>query len=210
MMTKLLLILLFALGFFLSGCMPVLQAFVGIKDAHKLTDRQIVKTSRSFKVDQAANYRLDTTYVSYIRSLDKTTYKAERKNHTQPLQALYFDSKGQLVKFYINCYAGGLPNLHWNRNGNLETFLPKDQAPLDTILNLTKQLSYLRPVCPSTKDTITQDQDYYVFVYWAKCTKRHSKRLIKSIRKNVSKATTEKVKTIYVNYDNVWNLFETK
>ncbi len=190
--------------------MTIIQSYVGIKDANKLTDSQIVKTSKSFKVDQNANYRLDTSYLSYILNLDKTIYKAQRKNHIQPLQALYFDSKGQLVKFYINCYAGGLPNLKWNRNGNLETFLPKDQAPLDTILNLTKQLSYLRPVCTSTKNIITENQDYYVFVYWAKCTKRHSKRLIKSIKKNVSKATTEKVKTIYVNYDNVFHKLENK
>ncbi len=190
--------------------MTIVQSIVGIKDAHKLTDSQIVKTSKSFKVDQNANYRLDTTYLSYILDLDKTKYKAQRKNHIQPLQALYFDSKGQLVKFYINCYAGGLPNLKWNRNGNLETFLPKDQAPLDTILTLTKQLSYLRPVCTSTKDLVTENQDYYVFVYWTKCAKRHSKRLIKSIKKNVSKATTEKVKLIYVNYDNIFNTLENK
>jgi hypothetical protein len=209
-MTKIFLTITFALTVFLTGCMTIIQSYVGIKDANKLTDSQIVKTSKSFKVDQNANYRLDTTYLSYILDLDKTTYKAQRKNHTQPLQALYFDSKGQLVKFYINCYAGGLPNLKWNRNGNLETFLPKDQAPLDTILNLTKQLSYLRPVCTSTKDIVTENQDYYVFVYWTKCTKRHSKRLIKSIKKNVSKATTEKVKTIYVNYDNVHYKLENK
>ena len=209
-MTKIFLTILFASTVFLTGCMAIVQSYVGIKDAHKLTDSQIVKTSKSFKVDQNSNYRLDTTYLSYILNLDKTEYKAQRKNHIQPLQALYFDSKGQLVKFYINCYAGGLPNLKWNRNGNLETFLPKDQAPLDTILNLTKQLSYLRPVCASTKDIVTENQDYYVFVYWAKCTKRHSKRLIRSIKKNVSKATTEKVKTIYVNYDNVHYKIENK
>lgn len=209
-MTKILLTLLFALTVFLTGCMTIAQSIIGIKDANKLTDRQIVKASKSLKVDQTANYRLDTTYLSDILSLDKTTYKAQRKNHIQPMQALYFDSKGQLVKFYINCYAGGVLKLKWNRNGNLETFLPKDQAPIDTLLNLTKQLSYLRPVCASTKDFVSENQDYYVFVYWAKCTKRHSKRLIKSIKKNVSKATTEKVKTIYVNYDNVLNKLENK
>lgn len=209
-MTKILPTILFALTVFLTGCMTIAQAIVGVKDANKLTDSQIIKTSKSFKVDQNANYCLDTTYLSDILNLDKTKYKDQRKNHLQPLQALYFDSKGQLVKFYINCYAGGLPNLKWNRNGNLETFLPKDQAPLDTILNLTKQLSYLRPLRTSTKDIVTENQDYYVFVYWAKCTKRHSKRLIKSIKRNVSKATTEKVKTLYVNYDNVLNKLENK
>ena len=190
--------------------MAITQSIIGIKDVNKLSDSQIVKTSKSFKVDQNANYRLDTTYLSYILNLDTARFKAQRKNHIQPMQALYFDSSGKLRKFYINCYAGGFPNLKWNRNGNLETFLPKDQAPLDTILNLAKQLSYLRPVCKSTNDTVTQNQDYYVFVYWSKFTKRHSKRLIRNIKQNVSKSTIAKVKTIYVNYDNVFYKFENK
>ncbi len=190
--------------------MTIVQSIIGIKDAHKLSDNQIVKVSKSFNVDQTANYRLDTTYLSYILNLDTVQLKAQRKNHLQPLQALYFNSQGQLVKFYINCYAGGFPNIKWNRNGNLETFLPKDQAPIDTILNLKKQVHYLRPVCSSTSEIINENQDYYVFVYWNKCTKRHSKRLIRSIKQNVAMSTKTKVKTIYVNYDNIFNELENK
>ncbi|MES2566262.1 MAG: hypothetical protein V4565_05315 [Bacteroidota bacterium] len=190
--------------------MTIVQSIFGIKDAKKLSDSQIVKTSKSFKVDQSENYRLDTTYLSYILNIDTTLLKAQRKNHVQPLQALYFDSTGQLVKFYINCYAGGFPNIKWNRNGNLETFLPKDQAPIDTILNLKKQLSYLRPVGLSTSIAASKNQDYYVFVYWNKCTKRHSKRLINSIKQNVALAITDKVKIMYVNYDNIFNKLENK
>lgn len=209
-MTKILQIILLALTVFLTGCMTIVQSIIGIKDAHKLSDNQIVKVSKSFNVDQTANYRLDTTYLSYILNLDTVQLKAQRKNHLQPLQALYFNSQGQLVKFYINCYAGGFPNIKWNRNGNLETFLPKDQAPIDTILNLKKQVHYLRPVCSSTSEIINENQDYYVFVYWNKCTKRHSKRLIRSIKQNVAMSTKTKVKTIYVNYDNIFNELENK
>lgn len=209
-MTKILKTIIISFAFSLTSCMTIVQSIFGIKDANKLSDNQITKTSKSFNVDQSANYRLDTTYLAYILNLDTTLLKAQRKNHLQPLQALYFDSQGQLVKFYINCYAGGFPNIKWNRNGNLETFLPKDQAPLDTILNLKRQLSYLRPVCLSTNETVTENQDYYIFVYWNKCTKRHSKRLIKSIKQNVARSTSTKVKTIYVNYDNILNKLENK
>lgn len=184
--------------------MPILQSIIGIHDAHELSDNQIVKTSKSYNIDQRANYRLDTSYLSYILHLDTTLFKAQRNNHLQPLQALYFDSSGHLVKFYINCYAGGFPNLKWNRNGNLDSFLPKDQAPLDTVLNLSKQLSYLRPVGDISQTNKIENQGYTVFVYWNKCTKRHSKRLIKSIQKNVSKSQEAKVKIIYVNYDNIF------
>lgn len=192
------------MALYLTGCMSIVQSVIGIKDARKLTDAQIIKASRKFKIDQNANYRLDPSYFSYIINLDTTKFKAQQKNHIQPLQALYFNAQGQLVKFYLNCYAGGFPNLKWNRNGNLDTFLPKDQAPTDTLLDLEKQLSFLKPVGVSPKEISIQNYDYLVFVYWNKCTKRHSRSLIKNINKNISKATNTKVKLIYVNYDNVF------
>jgi hypothetical protein len=201
-------IVVFALSVFLTGCMTIAQSIMGIKDTKKLSDKEIIKTAKSFKVDKNASYRLDTTYLSYILNLDTAKFKAQRKNHIQPMQALYFNANGQLVKFYINCYAGGILKLKWNRNKNLETFLPKDQAPIDTLLDLKKQISYLRPLGASPHDILAENADYYVFIYWSKCTKRHSKRLIRCIKRNVAKATTEKVKTIFVSYDNVFYKFE--
>jgi hypothetical protein len=44
----------------------------------------------------------------------------------------------------------------------------------------------------------------YLFIYWNKCTKRHSKKLIKSIKKNVSLSKNESIKLMFVNYDNVF------
>jgi hypothetical protein len=199
-------ILIFLLSLF--SCLSITQSIIGVKDPKPLTDVQITKYSKSFKVDQFYNYRIDTSYLDFILKLDTTKFKAQRKNHIQPLQALFFKSSGELQKFYINCYAGGFPNLKWNREGILNTFLPKDQAPIDTILNLKRQLSYLRPVCSLTKESVENTFDYYIVVYWNKCTKRHSKRLIKSIQYNVSKASTEKVIIIYANYDNVFTLLE--
>ena len=201
-------ILLFVLS--LSSCMTIAKSIIGIKDAKQLTDNEITKYSKLYNVDQNYNYRLDTSYLDFILKLDTTKFKEQRKNHIQPLQALYFNSTGELQKFYINCYAGGFPNLKWNRDGMLNSFLPKDQAPVDTILNLKRQLSYLKPVCVSTKEFVENEYEYYVVVYWNKCTKRHSKRLIKNIQYNISKATTEKVKIIYANYDNVFNKYERK
>lgn len=202
--------IILVMALYLTGCMSIVQSVIGIKDARKLTDEEIVKASRKFNIDQNTNYRLDTSYFSYIISLDTALYKTQKKNHIQPLQALYFDSQGKLIKYYLNCYAGGFPNLKWNRNGNLETFLPKDQAPTDTLLDLKKQLRFLKPVGVSPKEISTQNYDYLVFVYWNKCTKRHSRSLINNINKNISKATNAKVKLIYVNYDNVFYELENR
>jgi hypothetical protein len=190
--------------------MPIVKSIYGIKDPKLISDKQIVKTSKKFKVEQSANYSLDTSYFSFIMDLDTNKFKVERKNHIQPLQALYFDSEGQLVKFYINCYAGGFPNLNWNYDGNLETFLPKDQAPLDTIINFQKLAPFLKPVNRLSKVNELSNYDYYVVVFWTKCMKRHSKRLIKSIQENVSKAKSHKVKLIYVNNEHVFYKLENR
>lgn len=204
------LFILLSLALSLSSCMSIMQSIIGIKDPKRLTDKEVTKCSKAFDIPQNYNYRLDTSYLDFVLKLDTTQFKAQRKNHVQPLQALYFNSEGQLVKFYINCYAGGFPNLKWNRDGMLDTFLPKDQAPIDTVLNLKRQLSYLKPACESTTEFVEKDFDYCVVVYWNKCTKRHSKRLIKSIQYNVGKAATKKVKVLYANYDNVFYKLENK
>ncbi|MES2589264.1 MAG: hypothetical protein V4622_09795 [Bacteroidota bacterium] len=206
-MKKLLILTLLILAFHLTSCMSILQSIYGIKDPKIISDTEIIKSSKKFKVDQNTSYKLDTSYYSFIINLDTNLFKVQRKNHIQPLQALYFNSQGELVKFYINCYAGGFPNLDWNRDGNLETFLPKDQAPVDTILNLQKLVNFLRPVKTSTNQDF-ENQDYNVFVFWSKCTKRHSKRLIRSIKENISLAKSTKVKIYYVNYDNVFYRLE--
>ncbi len=190
--------------------MKIVQSVLGIKDAHKLSDVQIVKVSKKFKIDQSSNFRLDTTYFSYIIGLDTGCFKAQRKNHIQPLQALYFNQKSELKKFYINCYAGGFPNIKSNRNRNLETFLPKDQAPTDTVLNLAKQINFLQPVSVITVPIKIENYGFYVFVYWNKCTRRHSKKLLHRIKQNVAKAKNLKVKLIYVNYDNVFYKLENR
>ncbi|MCA0429331.1 MAG: hypothetical protein LCH32_02385 [Bacteroidetes bacterium] len=202
---KTIIIIFFALN---SSCIKLAQSIIGVKSPKQLTNCQIEKTSKSFKVDQTANYRLDTSYLKFILKLDTIKFKQQIKNHIQPLQALYFNSKGELQKFYINCYAGGFPNLKWNRGGVLDVFPPKDQAPLDTVLNLNKQLYFIKPVCASTPILSIEKHNYYVFIYWNKCTKRHSKKLIKCIKKNVSLPKNENIKLVFVNYDNVFYKIE--
>lgn len=197
-------VFVFCLIFSMSGCMSIAQSIIGIKDAQLLSNEEIVKSSKKFKLDQQNNYRLDTLYLSYLLHLDTSRLKEQIKNHYQPLQALYFNDNGDLMKFYINCYAGGFPQLKWNRDGMLDSFLPKDQAPTDTLINLMKLSAYLIPVSHETKAFSKDSSDYFIFIFWNKCTKRHSKRLIKSIRQNVSKAGNNKIRLSFVNYDAVF------
>ena len=106
----------------------MVQTVFGIKDSNQLSNTEIVNSSKKFKVDQKNNYRLDTLYLDYLLNLDTSRLKEQIKNHYQPLQALYYNADGALVKLYLNCYVGGFPQLKWNRNGNLDTFLPKKSS----------------------------------------------------------------------------------
>jgi len=199
--------ILFILVFMtLTSCMTMTKSIFGIQDAKPISDSTMADYAGHFKIPIQDNYTLDTTYAKFLFSLDTTQYKQQIKNHYQPLQALYFDKNGQLLKFYINCYAGGFPTLKWNRNGILNTFLPQDQAPVDSILNLDKQVIFLKSTDKSSLTDI-YNYDYTVFIYWNQFMKRHSKHLIKEIRKNCKLADNKTVKIIYVNNDNFFAYF---
>ncbi len=194
-----LLILVLILG--LTSCSSIIGLFYGMKNLKKINENTIVRFSKKYDVSQTDNYELDTSYVSFLFSFDTTKYKEQVKNHYQPLQALYYDKKGQLISFQINCYAGGFPNLHWNRDNIMTTFPPQQQAPVDSIIPLDIQLKYLRPLSRTNSFSI-KNYDYIIFVYWNIFMGRQSKRLIHSVQENCKLSGDKKVKIIYVNTDN--------
>lgn len=187
--------------------MPLLKAVSGVNEAKSLTESQIIKFSRHLKIPSSDNFELDTSYVDFLYSLDSTRFAEQIKNHYQPLQALYFDKSGQLAKFYINCYAGGFPVLKWNCGGNLKSFPPSDQAPVDCLLTLSTQIKFLKNIDNATIDNL-QNFDYVIFIYWNHFMQRHSRHLVHSIQKNCALATSYSIKIIFVNNDNVFALFD--
>ena len=190
-----------ALG--MTSCTTIFTGLYGMKKIKTIDEKTIVRYSKKYNIPIADSYEIDTSYFSFLFSLDTTQYKAQIKNHYQPLQALYFDKTGQLQSFQVNCYAGGFPNLNWDRNGIMTTFPPKQQAPLDGILSFEKQLTYLRPL--SNIDNISADRyDYIVVVYWNRFMGRQSKRLIRFVQDNSKLAKEKKVKIIYANTDNIF------
>jgi len=137
----------------------------GISKVKPVNENTIFHYASKFNIPPSDSYRLDSTFSSYLFSLDSLKYKEEIKNHYQPLQALYYSKLGMLESFQVNCYAGGFPNLEWSRDEIMTTFPPKLQAPLDTILSREKLLSHLRAMSQTEK--ISPDSyDYLVFVFW--------------------------------------------
>lgn len=185
------------IAFLLTSC----SSIIGTNKLKSVDEKTILHYAKKYNINSTENYELDTAYFTFLKSFDTNLFKQQIKNHYQPLQALYYNKTGQLQSFQINCYAGGFPNLKWNKNGIMKTFPPKQQEPLDTIISLNTQLKFLKPLSNTEKST-TNDYDYIVIIYWSKFMGRQSKRLIRFAQDNVKLATDKRVKIIYVNTDN--------
>lgn len=175
----------------------------GIKKTKSLTEEKVIQQAKKYNIPLADNYVLDTSFYRFLASLKDTSLAIAKNNHAQPLQVLYYDKlkNWQMVSYHANCYAGGFPNLKWNRNGVFNNFIPQQQAPLDDILTVKKQFEYIRPLT-GVQPFNTVEYDYIVIVYWSRFMGRQSKRLIQLVQDNAKLANDKKVKLIYVNNDN--------
>ncbi|HOY96372.1 MAG TPA: hypothetical protein PK509_11585 [Catalimonadaceae bacterium] len=191
------------LAFGLTGCSAIFTGLYGIKKTRVLDEKTIARNASQFNIPSSDSYKLDTAYYSFLLSHDRVRFKQQIYNHYQPLQALYFDPSGKLLSFQVNCYAGGFPNLNWDRNGILTTFPPKKQAPIDSLTPLQTQLRFLKPLSQSSAIS-TEGVDFVVIVYWNRFMGRQSKRLIQFVQENRKLEPGKKVKILYVNNDNLF------
>lgn len=187
----------------LMSCSAIFSGMYGMKKTKALDEKTILRFAEKYNIPVADCYELDETYFSYLLSLDSVRYSEEVKNHSQPLQALYYDRSGHLKSFQVNCYAGGFPNLKWNRNEIMSTFPPKQQAPIDSIVSLETQMKYLKPFSQTEKINDIS-YDYIVVVYWSRFMGRQSKRLVRFVQENSTLKAEKKVKIIYVNTDSIF------
>lgn len=186
----------------LTGCKNVFLGLYGMRMPKEVNEKKILRSGKKYHIPKEDSYQLDTTaYNMFLHSLDTSKFKAQIKNHYQPLQALYYDRTGTLKSFQINCYAGGFPNLHWNRNQIFDTFLPKQQAPVDSILPLQEHLRFLIPLSLTSKKN-PADTEYFAIVHWNRFMGRQTRRLIRCVQKNAKLSGDNQLKIIYVNNDN--------
>lgn len=202
-----------------TSCSPIMGIY-GIRAPKELSEKRIYNYSNRHSIPENEIYQLDTSYYSFLLSLDTIIYdtlssdelpqekkniKNQIKNHYQPLQALYFNKSGRLVSFQINCYAGGFPNLEWDRDNILTSFPPKVQAPLDSLVTDSTLLKYLLPMSNSS-EVIIREYDYVIFVFWSKFMGRQNKRFIQFIQENNKLSAENNVKFVYINMDNFYVL----
>lgn len=195
---KYIFIFLFLITF--SSCGKIIYAGYGVKKLKSLSEEDKNKTLDKWNVTEGFRSSLDTNYLIELQQLknDSSLHK-KLKNHFQPLQAIYFDKNGYPKSMHVNCYAGGWPNLKWNKNGNFDVFPPKQQAPLDTLFTFEELIGYSE----SKPAIISDSSEYKVIIIWNRFMGRQSKRLIRYVNRNITLSPT-RVSVYYLNNDNLY------
>jgi hypothetical protein len=194
--------LLLSLLLSLSSCTPLVLRTMGMKKPHVPTDEEFYRFGEKWNMSIYFQQTLLPSFVDEIEKIDSVHPKLAQ-DLLQPIQAMYFDSSGKLISYHINCYAGGYPNLNWNRFGNFDVFPAKTNAPCDSLVTLSWLLPFLKPVeYPCVK---IKDLDYTVVVFWSRFTGRQSRHLVEFIQKNIKLASKEtRIQIMYVNTDEVF------
>jgi hypothetical protein len=175
---------------------------MGMKNPRAITEEELYGFGRKWNMNIYYQQTLLPTYVDEVQKLDSLD-SALAKNLLQPMQAMFFDSSGKLISYHINCFAGGYPNLNWNRNGNFDVFPAKTQAPCDSLITLSWLLPHFKPLeYPCVK---MKDLNYTVIVFWSRWTGRQSRRLVEYVQKNMKLAPKEtRIQILYVNTDDIF------
>ena len=185
----------------LTSCSGIIFGMYGMKKSKPVDEVTIARYAGKYNIPPADSYLMDTSFVSWLLAQDTSLFKWEIHNHYQPLQALYYNQEGELVSFQVNCYAGGFPNLQWERDSIFTAFPPLEQTKVDSLLPLEKLLTFIRPV-GNSKPVDVKGLDYVVVVQWNRFMGRQSKRLIRIVLQNSLLAKEVNFKIIYVNTDN--------
>ncbi|MCU0441694.1 MAG: hypothetical protein MUE96_04785 [Bacteroidia bacterium] len=183
----------------LQSCSSIYYGVVGIRNPKPITPQEINALAQKWGIPNGSSFILDTgCYKNTLRGIQSD---AQKNNHAQPLQALYFTNSSYPVSFQINCYAGGFPNLKWNRNGNMDVFPPREQAPIDSAISLYDIKNCIQP---ANEKTYANASKPMVLVFWTKFMKRQTKRFLKEVNRNAQSRGQNQVNIIYINADNLF------
>ncbi len=201
---------------FLTSCNSTFLLFYGVHNPEKVTKEEILFQAKKMKIDTNEVYVLikgdkenkknnskeNVDNYSISSGADLCVTNPVSYRHNQPLQVLYFNREGKLISFHNNCYAGGFPNLKWDKNHVFSSFPPKTQIPLDSIFTLRKVLENVYDLNGIPANRKIGESDFYVVVFWNIFMKRQSRRLIEIVNDNIKLAHSEYViTTLYVNDD---------
>lgn len=189
-----------------SGCANFVKRVYGFKPYRVLVKSEISELANTYHIPADKVFMIDTNYRSFLQSnrAEYTSFITE--NHNHPLQAIFYGRNGSPVSYHNGVYAdAGLSNLRWNKGKPFNSFPPMNVSPLDSMMDFTKHLSFIRTLDNQKLDPAQfAGADYNVIVHWANFPGRQTKRIINIIQKNAKLNTHLKVNYIYVNTDNLY------
>ncbi|MFN2261161.1 MAG: hypothetical protein ABR595_03750 [Psychroflexus sp.] len=187
----------------ISSCSKMITGIYGMKTPEEMDSNSILEYAEKYDIPTEEVYEVKKAYyVDLFTKYNTEKYEEEFKNRSQVLQVSYYNTEDGLESFHSFCNTSGFPNKRWNKTGNFDEFIPGQQAKLDQLFPLNDLLEYFKPL-ENTEKLNPSAYDYVVVVFWSKFMGRQSKRLIKTVQKNIKLAKNDDVKVIYVNNDNV-------
>ena len=190
------------LGLAFSSCQKTVSILVGFRQPHVLTEKEHVRFLKKMNADPISAYSIDSTYFKMLNMEDTVNFIAEKKNHYQPIQAIYYGHGLQPESWIINCYTQGFPNLKWNGDGKFGSFPPKAPTPLDTLVSFDRLFEHAKPLKSGSRVAFKTgpDQPYTVVLCWNRMMFRQCKRLNKLVQSNL-KETGKPYRLLYINND---------
>jgi len=186
----------------LFSCQSSIRMVYGIKKTKAINEALMIKYGQKHHLSNI--YALDSAYALYIDSLKSAIDISVEMNELlihdlqQPIQLFCFRPDGALIAYATNCYAGGFPNLKWNKQHNFDQFPPKTLSPVNSWVRFSSIRHLIRPVFD--QDNI-ENPDYNIILFCNYFIERQSVRLIKAVKHSLKFSKGATVKIYYVNND---------
>lgn len=191
--------LLFLLLVCFTSCSKVLLNIYGFSNPKFVTNIEMINIA--YGIDSNHTYKQKKGFNLFLDTLEKQGFSIAQNYYFQPLKVFYYEFDS-LKSIHVNCYAGGFPNLKWNKYNLFETFPPISQFKPDTLLPLSKHLNFIEDM-DGNQPFLKNDVQYTVIVYWNYYTGRQAKRFIEIVNNNL-KLVNEEINILYINNDNLF------
>ncbi len=180
------------------SCSVIFSTLYGVKKINGFDEKKYEKFISGIKDTSIDMYDVVIDSAQFMQIVTSDTSAFVRKNFSQPIQILYFDSAGKLISFQANCYAkGSLSNLDWNTNDRFNEFPPVSAVPAN---NLKTNINRYKTIL--NKIGYKKNKDYVIIIFWTRMFEKISREAILTVFDNIKKFNeNDKAAVILVNTD---------
>jgi len=168
----------------LSGCL----ALYGIKPNKNVQVNECLDEIQKWYPQSKVGVLDKAYFESFGSSANDSSCSPLASERLQPLSIHIYD-RHQQVFFATNCYAGGFPNLKWERVGNFSEFPPLSLVQTMSNITETQHLKFAQ----LTNHKLDNQKRFVVVLHVTFNMKRQSKRLVRFITKELSERNDTEV-----------------